>query len=120
MKDLLLDAGTHDLAVTDLDLEVVDDTRRIRQHVRQRLQLFQGEWFLDPGAGVPWLQEVLEKGADVARVESIIKATILGTPGVEELVEFGVSFDGPTRQLQIEFRVRTTDGDMVESQEVVA
>jgi len=92
-NDLHLDGNGH--------LAVVTGAAAVAQHVRQRLKTFQGEWFLDTTAGVPWLAQLLGKQYDPALAEAVVKAEILNTHGVREITSFSVGFDHDSRALQI-------------------
>ena len=99
---LALDEATNDLFLRDDgSLAVVTDAEAVGQHGRQRLQTFAGEWFLDTTCGVPWLDQILGKGYDPALAESVVKAELLDTDGIEEITSFSVGFDKATRGLII-------------------
>jgi hypothetical protein len=61
--------------------------------VEFRMQLFQGEWFLDTGDGTPWDTQVLGKYTQ-ARRGPALRARILGTPNVQSLDKFSMSTAG--------------------------
>lgn len=99
---LAIDQASNDLHLAaDGNLALASDTLAVGQHVRQRLSTFEGEWFLDTTAGVPWLDEILGKAYDPALAESVVKAEILDTDGVTEITSFSVSFDRASRGLII-------------------
>lgn len=83
----------------------------VAQSVRTRLQLIQGEWFLDTSAGVPYLAQICVKPANLPLAESLIKATILETEGVATLEAFDMTFDANTRRLNISATVTTIYGE---------
>lgn len=89
--DLYLDATGN--------LAIVRDTEAIGQHVRQRLMTYEGEWFLDSSAGVPWVRDILGGQYDPVLAESVLKAEILDTEGVTEISSFSVRFDLEVRGL---------------------
>ena len=91
LADLYLEA--------DGNLAVVRDAEAVGQHVRVRLMTYEGEWFLDNQAGVPWLRDLLGGGQDPVLAESLIKAEILDTDGVTGINSFSVRFDNQTRGL---------------------
>lgn len=94
---LSLDAR-HDLHLgDDGSLATVTDAAAVAQHVTQHLKFWEGEWFLDTTAGVPWLEFVFVRPFDQAVSETVLKDAILGVPGVREIVAFGVEFH-PTRR----------------------
>lgn len=102
MIGLAIDPETNDLFLrADGSLAVVRDALAIGQHVRQRLKTFEGEWFLDTTAGVPWLDQIFGRAYDPALAESVVKAEILDTRGVTEITSFSVSFADTTRGLII-------------------
>ncbi|MBN9074286.1 MAG: hypothetical protein J0H34_22340 [Rhizobiales bacterium] len=99
---LAIDPATNDLYLApDGNLAVVHDAEAIGQHVRQRLMTFEGEWFLDILAGVPWLDQLLGRAYDSALAEAVVKAEILDTDGVEEITSFSVRFLRDQRNLDI-------------------
>lgn len=83
----------------DGNLAVVRDTEAIGQHVRQRLMTYEGEWFLDRTAGVPWVRDLLGHQYDPVLAESVLKAVILDTDGVTGINSFSVRFSGELRGL---------------------
>lgn len=111
MADLQLDPNTHDLVLTRFDLSLVDGNELIVQRIKQRLLLFLGEWYLDVEAGVPWFQEILVKGVDLGRVETLIKRTIVGTEGVTRLTALDLNFTPEPRRLSVSFRAVGENGE---------
>lgn len=83
------------------------DAEACSQNVKTRLLLLQEEWFLDTTAGVPWLQQIMVKPADLALAESIIKERILTTEGIESIQAFDFTFDANTRKVNIACTVKT-------------
>lgn len=99
---LAIDQDTGDVYLgEDGNIAMVTDAHAIGQHVRQRLGAYEGEWFLDTTAGVPWLNEILGKAYDPAIAEALVKAEILDTDGVTEITSFSVGFDRRSRGLMI-------------------
>lgn len=99
---LAIDPATNDLYLdTSGNLAVVEDAHAVGQHVRQRLMTFEGEWFLDIKAGVPWLDQLLGKAYDPALAESVVKAEIRNTDGVTDITSFSVRFRREMRNLDI-------------------
>lgn len=94
-------------------LVLVEGAHAVGQHVRQRLQTFIGEWFLDTQAGMPWLDQILGRKYDPALAETVVKAEIMKTDGVREITSFSVAFLGETRGLRIRSIEVLTDYDEV-------
>jgi hypothetical protein len=82
---------------------LVFDAEAIGEHIRQRLMLWQGEWFLNTDSGVAWTTYILGRPpSELPIAESIIKAEIAATPGVSDILEFSAVYDRATRGLRIE------------------
>lgn len=107
MIDLLLDPLTHDLVVYS-DLQLIDS---VSQRIKQRLLVLAGEWFLDKEKGLPYIDELFsKKEGDTRLIESVIRKTIVETPGVKSLLSFSVNYRNEERVGSISFTVSTTEG----------
>lgn len=93
--------ATNDLYFAENSLVMATGARAVGEHIRQRLMTFTGEWFLDTSVGVPWLSEILGRRYDPALAEAVVKAEILATDGVREIISFSVDFLRATRGLRI-------------------
>jgi hypothetical protein len=89
---------------------LVNSPQAVEQAIQTRLKLWLGEWFLDLSDGTPYFTQVLgeryNKNPDAA-----IKARILGTPGVSQLISYSSTFNSPTdsnrRTLTVNATVQT-------------
>lgn len=104
--------GNHDMTFGHGIADMAVDSESCAQRVKTRLLLLQGEWFLDMDAGVPWIQQITVKPANLPFAESVIKRTILETDGVSEIRKFGMALDRNTRKLTISATVATIYGDV--------
>jgi len=102
--------GNNDIFIKDGSFATVSEGAHAVQHLRTRLRFFLGEWFLDLTVGVPYLQQILKKPFDMAKVEALIKSEILNTPDIEKLTRFESSFNGETRKLTINVDAETSYG----------
>ena len=93
------------------DLQMVDGYETISQHIRQRLQSFLGEWFLNLSYGVPWIQQILGKVQYLSTVETILKAMIEDSPGVEEITSFSIGESDQERTIRVDFTVLLYSGE---------
>lgn len=91
--DLYMDAAGH--------LVMVEDNRAIAEHVKQRLLMYKGEWFLDTLVGTPWFQDVFTRPHNDMVIEGVIKREIYDTPGVAELTEFDMQINTRTRHIEV-------------------
>lgn len=116
--DLQLDKDSHDLVLTDYDLTLNTGLALVQQRLKQSLLFFLGEWYLDITDGVPYYQDIFIKGPDRLTVESVFKAAILETPGVQELTEFSIEYENAPRKLSVSFQVKTEFGNLSFSEEI--
>ena len=93
-------------------LVMAADEAAIGQHVRQRLMLWKGEWFLDTDAGVDWRGEVFSLRSDQAALaDAVIKAVVAETPGVEAIEEYAAHSDRTSRGVIVDrLRIRVSGG----------
>ena len=102
--DLKLDsAGDLDLSTGDLDL-VYFDAVGVAQRLQTRLRLYLAEWAFDTTAGVPWREEILVRGRDVAPARAVLTAQILSCPGVVAIDVLNAEIDAAQRRLVFDFR----------------
>jgi hypothetical protein len=111
MRDLKLDSDG-DLAIEGGDLALVGGIESIAQHVQIRLRFFLGEWFLDESRGVPFMQRIFVKAPRPGLVQSIVRKTIEGTPGVRAVTELDVSIDARTRKARATWRATADLGEI--------
>lgn len=78
----------------------VNNRQAVAQAVLTRLRLFQGEWFLDLSAGMPWATGVLGKYTQPT-YDALIKDQILGTQGVLAITKYSSSLDPAERALTV-------------------
>jgi hypothetical protein len=118
IRGFKLDPTTHDLALdAGGRLEYVEGTDATVQEIKTRLLHFQGESFNDLREGVPWYQEILVKGVDLARVRAIIRAAILSVPAIVDVPRVDVEIDRATRAATITWEAREASGRVVRSED---
>jgi len=113
VRDLKLDPGTVDLVVEGGDLVLVEDLAAISQAVRTRLRFFRGEWFGDLDVGVPYYENVYLKNPNMLVVRETLRAAIIGTTGIAEILTFDVTLDAATRTLSLAFSARADTGALL-------
>lgn len=118
MRTLALDPVTRDLAVTAGRVQTVEGVEAIRQKLQVRLGLWQGEWFADTDAGIPYLRMLGLKGVE-AFAEATLRRAILTCPGVLSLDRFTMVVSA-ARHAVVSFRVTATTGDVIDVQDFVA
>lgn len=85
VRDFLADANG-DLAIVNGDFAVVSGQAAVLQGIGHRTRMFKGESFLDEDVGLPWLEEILIKGADPAAVRALITTEIASVPDVTSVL----------------------------------
>lgn len=86
----------------------------VAQAVMTRLRLYSGEWFLDTQDGTPWRTKVL--GVRTAGTRDVVlRARILGTPGVTAITSFTATVDPVSRRYTVQAGIDTVYGSAVAS-----
>lgn len=109
--DIKLDVDG-DLDISTGDLQLISGVDFIVQSLKIRLQFFQGEWFLDTRLGMPYFQEILVKSTTSKAIAAIYEEAILESPGVLEVHDLLVEFDGATREARISFNAVVEGSDI--------
>lgn len=112
MSDIFLDCKTHDLPAVIYDLPLVRGVDLIRQRLKQRLLTILGEWFLNAEIGLPWFDELARKGISDEQITALLMRTIAETEGVQEVVSFELQVNRRDRQLMLDFRVISPEGEI--------
>ncbi|WP_019997240.1 hypothetical protein [Aureimonas ureilytica] len=101
--DLYLDATGN--------LALAMDAKAVGQHARQRIMAFEGEWFLDTTAGLPWFDTIFGRRENLALAEALIKNEILDTDGVTGITGLSARFDPHTRSIAVSSATVITEYD---------
>lgn len=88
---------------------LVNTPDTVAQAVVTRLNLLQGEWFLDTTAGMPWATDVIGKYTS-RTYDAAIRNCILGTDGVTEITAYSSSWDTEARTLSVTATITTIYG----------
>lgn len=78
----------------------------VGQVVESRLNLWQGQWWLDLLEGTPFEQEVLGRRTENLR-DPALQARILDTPGVASIDSFSSTFDANQRGYSVAAKITT-------------
>lgn len=105
--DLLLDdsgdIGTPPRPATGLAL--------IKQRILRRLRTIEGEWFLDPTVGLPYLDWIATKPSPVAQIAAAMREAVETVPGVIYVEEWAAVHDPETRTVSVTGVVITATDD---------
>lgn len=84
----------------------------VAQRVACALRLIRGEWFLDRGRGVPWIDRVVGRKTNVAGLRSLLRETCLAVDGVTSVDRIDVIVD--TRNRVADISVFFNGGEVVQ------
>ena len=90
----------------------INDPAAVGQAVETVLKLFQGEWFLDVTAGVPYNTKILGAGT-MATYDLAIQDAILNTQGVTGIVDYASSVNPKNRAVSISCKINTQYGQTI-------
>lgn len=91
----------------------------VAQIVESRLNLWQGQWYLDLSDGTPYEQQVLGRYTANVR-DAVLQARILTTPGVSGIKTYSGAYDGDPRQYTVSVRIETAYSSSASSGTVAA
>ncbi len=103
----------NELVFVNGDLVFVSGIDAVVQGCRIVLQMFQGEWFLNLDAGIPYWQSILGFKPSVAieAARIFFRRELELVPGVDKVIKLDISYSGPTRLLAIAWQASTIFGD---------
>jgi len=111
MRTFKLD-DNFDRVIENNDFVVIDGIDALIQRLRVTLTTFLGECFMDKTVGIPFFQEVFQKGVSVERIAAVFKTPIIQTDGVSELLDFNLKIDKIKRSLSGDFSIRADNGEI--------
>jgi len=82
----------------------------VTQSLYIRLRTLMGDWYLNVGYGVPWLEKVLGHKIRKSTVDMVIQEQILLDNDVLSIPEFTSTLDRARRAYECRFRVETVFG----------
>lgn len=112
MIDEKLDPDTHDLAFEGYDEQIVSDKNQVAQAVKMAVLYVGGELFDNTTVGIDYLNTVFAKGADQAKIDALIKATIMAVPEVTNIISYVSTFDKGNRAITVSCKFDTIYGQV--------
>jgi hypothetical protein len=100
----------YDLDMVDGDLVLVTDGDEVAQSAGIRLLFIQAEWFFNYTLGIPWLDNMFTTATSYEQKSKILKDTIIGTQGINQILYFIFGIDPVLHEAQIEFAADTQYG----------
>lgn len=110
--DLLLD-DNDDLVIVDGDLAFSSGVQGVAQACRIAISMFQGEWFLNLDAGIPYWQSILghKPALAIPAATLAFRDALQEVPGVQAVTVCDVNYNGKTRVAKVRWAVKTVFGD---------
>ncbi|HAG2136736.1 TPA: hypothetical protein G8V68_000767 [Salmonella enterica] len=88
----------------------VDCPEAVAQAVKTRLQLWQGQWFLDANEGTPYEQTIIGKQVSEVYVLAV-RDRVLSTPGVNNILSMTTTTDDNQRRVNYRVTLDTIYGE---------
>ena len=104
-----------DLVIENGTTVIIGESDYARQRVEVSLDFLLGEWFLDTRQGVPYFRDVLVRRPNDETVRSVLRRTILNTPGVARVDSLTTEYDTSERKLTVFFEATYQTGETIES-----
>jgi hypothetical protein len=118
--DFELNLTTTDLTFSGGDLDTITGLEEVAQHVKDRLQSFRTEWFLDLAFGVDYIQDVFKKNPTLTLIQSVLVSQFeLSLDENTVLKEFQLTQEIATRKLDVSFVLRDAETEAVAERQVV-
>lgn len=113
---LKFDEESGDIKLTDGKFEEVFGIEAVGQRVKDTLNTFRGEWFLDTEFGVPYLESILgQKTSNLATIGAILKSSIREAAGDDAtLTSFQLTSDISTRVMKASFIIKDSADQIFE------
>lgn len=90
---------------------LIDNVQLVKQKILTGLLLWQGQFFLDTSAGMPWQTKVLGFSQQ-SIYDAAIRQQIRSTKGVTGITQYSSSFISSTRVLSVTVTVSTLFGPL--------
>ena len=100
----------YDLDIVNGDLALVTEGDEVVQSAGIRILFIQAEWFFDYTKGIPWQDNMFTMATSYEQKAKILKDTIRGTVGINQLLSFVFGVDAALHEAQVEFSADTAYG----------
>lgn len=98
------------LSADQRELVLVAGAALTKQQIEVASTIWQGFWFYDETVGLPMLQSILVKNAQLSTLTQIFRAWLAGISGVVRVKSCGCSLVPAARELRVAFEVECEDG----------
>jgi len=112
------EGNKNDMFIRSGEIALIASIEQVAQHIKSRLELFLGEFFLNRSAGTDWFGNVFTSPVNLNTIDLMIRNRIRNTPNVEAVTSLTLDYDQSQRRLLITFSAKAVD-NVIEGQEVV-
>lgn len=113
-RDIML-SPEHDILIENGGYRL---TNTLAEYVAQRLKIIllsiKGEYFLDPESGIPFIDEIFIKGANISDIEAIYIRAIQSVEEVTDITSLNISFSPEDRNIKVSFSVVIENGEEID------
>ena len=109
LMDIALDTQG-DMLITGDDCGMTSGLAAIAQEANARFNLWVGEWFLNPGEGLPFLQRIVGRVGSLNDIAYIFRRAVELIPGVVAVNYLTLTFDRAGRTLTVKWQAKCTSG----------
>lgn len=116
VQDFKIDPDSGDMVLQeDGFFSTVEDNERVAQACKIRLRTQAGEWILDTSSGLDYLGEIFIKGPDFVLIRARVVEQLRQVPDVREVQSVELEPTASTRELAVNFVVRSSFGPAIGS-----
>lgn len=110
--DIKLD-DDNQIVFVDGDLVLTTGIDAIVQSCRIALSMFQGEWFMNLDAGIPYWDQILAQKpvVAIAAARIFIRRELSLVDGVVDVTKLEIKYDNSTRTMKVVWQVDTAFGE---------
>lgn len=94
-------------------IQFVEGAEYAKQNLKQVLQVFRDEYFLDKREGIPYIQNIFKKGISDEMVKQIFKNRILQLDYIKNIYYIKVFRDNETRTATIKIKAKLTNDEEI-------
>lgn len=109
--DLKLDANTHDIDFSEGGTLYEEPAKSLVQRLKIAILLRRGEWLPNRLVGVPYQNTFFTIKNNKGFIDAFLQDYILGVEGVAAILSYSSTIT-IERQLQVNFRVRSDNGEI--------
>lgn len=88
-------------SASGIDIQLIGDGPALAQAINNAILSFVNEWYLNTADGMPWLQNILVKGATPAGLQTLFRNRIAGVDGVDSVTNVTCTLNRGSRSLTV-------------------